>query len=247
MPRSEHPVFALFNRLYRLAPPLYAPLYDMYKRVSDRRERGLFRDIVRPGMTVVDAGANIGSHARLLARLVGPRGRVLAFEPHPDNLAILRGRLSGCPTVSVFPVALDDGDGEVSLYVSEELNVDHRTYDPGGGRAELKVQCKRLDDIVPRGEPVHFVKMDVQGSEFRVLRGMEKTLERNPGMQILMEFWPHGLELAGDDPAEMVRFLAGKGFRLEAVAGPRGEEWHPPEGAGPRDYSNVLAVPFIME
>ena len=70
--------------LYRKAPALYRLLYRPYKVWTDRAELKLMRSIVTPGMTVVDVGANIGILTLELARLVGPKGRVYAFEPDPD-------------------------------------------------------------------------------------------------------------------------------------------------------------------
>src|SRR5436190_10823798 len=68
---------------------------------------GLMTNVLRPGMTFVDAGANIGYFSVLGSQLVGPEGRVFAVEPDPLNLAILRANLErlGCSNVTVLPVA----------------------------------------------------------------------------------------------------------------------------------------------
>ena len=73
------------NKLYERCYFLYFPLYAVYKMLSDRVERKLFRQFVQPGMTVVEVGANIGIYSRYFARLTGESGRVHSFEPSPTN------------------------------------------------------------------------------------------------------------------------------------------------------------------
>ena len=60
---------AIGDKLFRHAYPAYLPLYSAYKAISDRKERALMRALIRPGMTIVDVGANIGIHARFLSQL----------------------------------------------------------------------------------------------------------------------------------------------------------------------------------
>lgn len=69
--RMNRTLLVLGNQLYRHAYPLYKPLYGLYKALLDRGERAILRRVVRPGMTVVDIGANIGVYSRFLAGLVG--------------------------------------------------------------------------------------------------------------------------------------------------------------------------------
>ena len=78
-------LLVLGNQLFHRVYFLYKPLYSLYKTVLDRGERTILRRIVRPGMMVVDIGANIGVYSRFLAGLVGVDGKVIAFEPSPDN------------------------------------------------------------------------------------------------------------------------------------------------------------------
>ena len=63
-------------------------------------------------------------------------------------------------------------------------------------------------------EPVHFIKMDVQGWEWEALQGMQRTLERSPELVIFFEFWPAGLRRAGADPVAVLRWLESLGFTL---------------------------------
>jgi FkbM family methyltransferase len=168
-------------------------------------------------MTVVDVGANIGVYTRFLARLVGPDGHVYAFEPAPANYARLQASTNRLGNVTALPVALGEGNGTVALFLSQDLNVDHRTYDSRDGRVRLDVPLVQLDDYFPAGAKIDFMKIDVQGHEYSVLRGAVRVLKENPSITIMMEFWPFGLVQAGVDPKALVGFVTSMGFDIKRV------------------------------
>jgi FkbM family methyltransferase len=143
-------------------------------------ECDLLRQMVRPGQVVVEAGANIGAHTLVLSQLVGPAGRVYAFEPQRVVFQILCGNLAlnGCLNVVCREMALGDQPGQLRV-----PPVDYQRENNFGGVA------LRRDDA---GEPVpvitldsldlpacHFLKADVEGMELSVLRGAEQTLRRH--------------------------------------------------------------------
>lgn len=175
---------------------------------------------VFPGDVVLDVGAHIGYYTLLLARLVGPSGEVLAFEPDPDNFALLERnvRLNGYSTVRCVNAAAADRTGRTDLYRSTTNPGDHRIYASEEERDSLSVRCLRLDEFLDgRGRGVDFMKMDVQGAELAVLRGMEETLRRSPRMGIVAELWPYGLRTFGAEPASLLAFLEGQGLALYQV------------------------------
>jgi FkbM family methyltransferase len=204
------------NRLHRRWPSLYVPLYSLYKRATDRAEMRAMRGAVRPGMTCADVGANVGFYTRYLSRLAGPTGSVFSFEPSPDNFAILRRRIG--PNVRPFQAAVGATTGETALYLSEDFNVDHRTYPTEKARRQIGVPQVRLDDVLPAA-PIDFVKMDIQGYELQALGGMAAVLGRSPRLQMIVEFWPWGIRQAGDDPGELLRRLEDGGFSLSLLTG----------------------------
>ncbi len=116
-------ILKLGELLYRRAYTTYLPLYSAYKSISDRKERQVLRSVIRPGMTAVDVGANIGIYSRYPARLCGPNGRVVAFEPSPDNLARLKANLGRLPNVTIHASAVGDWSGFMPLYFSPDLDV----------------------------------------------------------------------------------------------------------------------------
>src|SRR5262249_15982394 len=133
-------------------------------------ERFLLRRLLRPGLKVVDVGANIGYYALLTARFIGPEGSISCFEPEPDNVGELernveRNRLGN---VRVLPIAAGEADGEVSLHpgINGKVAVD--------GSGSLTVPMRRLDSVL--SGPVNLIKIDVEGYEGHVLAGAERLL-----------------------------------------------------------------------
>lgn len=101
------------------------------------------------------------------------------------------------------------------LYVSDTLNVDHRTYPTEDEpRRRVSIRATRLDDYFKPGERVDLIKMDIQGFELHALRGAERLLEDNPQIKLLLEFWPYGLKQAGASPEALLSFLEGRGFSI---------------------------------
>lgn len=144
-------------------------------------------ELVKPGQTVYDVGANIGFFTILCSRLVGPQGHVYAFEPIPQNLATLRHNvtLNALGNVTIVEAALSSSTGSAEMFVSpwsafHSLNVEGATKQDNHGpqAGEITVQTVTLDEFV-QGEGVRapdLVKIDVEGAELIVLAGMGATL-----------------------------------------------------------------------
>jgi FkbM family methyltransferase len=210
-------ILKLGNRIYRRAYKAYLPLYSAYKAISDREERRILRSFLRLGMTAVDVGANIGAHTRYLARLCGPDGRVVAFEPSPENLQRLKANVRDLPNVAIKAAAVGDRSGSISLYLSREMNIDHRTYDTGERRDRIEVPVVRLDDVFPSGSQVDLLKVDVQGFEREVIEGARRLLSENPHLKAVVEYWPYGLAQGGRDPAALLALFADLGLAYEVI------------------------------
>jgi FkbM family methyltransferase len=173
-------------------------------------------------MTVVDIGANIGVYSRFFAGLVGVNGKVVAFEPAPDVFRRLRDNVAGLSQVEPIHAAVAGNTGEIVLFESDELNVDHRVYDTGENRRRIRVPCWALDDYIAPDQRVDVIKIDVQGFELCALRGAERILKSNAEIVVLMEFWPHGLRAAGDTPKALVDYLTQEcGLPLYGIKGGR--------------------------
>ena len=177
-------------------------------------ETSLLTAEVRAGMTVVDIGANIGYYSLLFSKLAGESGCVYAFEPAPQNFALLERNLARNQRTNVqaFNQAAGDEPGKSFLYLSSENYGDHQAYESGDAREKIAIKVTRIDDSV-RG-PIDLVKMDIQGFEEHALAGMSATIAANPGLTLFTEFWPAGLERAGSDPADFLRRLRAFNFDI---------------------------------
>lgn len=182
-------------------------------------EDNLLRREVRAGMAAADLGANIGLMTMELASLVGPGGSVHAFEPDPENAALLEKNagMNGFRHVRVRRAAVSNKNGTAKLYLNEDHRGDHRLYDSNDGRKFTEVETVRLDDALKDLDRLDFVKMDIQGFEDRALDGMRGLLARSPGVKILCELCPGLLELAGSDPGRFLEEWHGLGFVLHRV------------------------------
>jgi FkbM family methyltransferase len=239
---KSYPLFRMANVGYKHAFWLYYPLYVLYKNISDRKEMSLLRRLVKPGDRIIDIGANIGVYTRRLAKLTGPRGEVYAFEPHPRNFALLVRFTRRMPAIKTFHAAVGDRDGTIDLYVSDDLNVDHRIYQTAEKRARLQVSCCSLDSCL-QGKTADFIKMDIQGAEYGALRGMQTTLNSSPRLTMITELWPYGLKEAGSSCGEVIGLLRKNGFFLYLVINGTVIEYSEKVlGCTETDYYSLLAA-----
>jgi FkbM family methyltransferase len=139
------------------------------------------RKYVATGDTVYDIGANIGYVSLSLAKRVGLGGRVIAFEPVPRNIALLRTNIANnqLSNIRVFDVAVSDRQGEAIIRILDNFSMASLAWHKNDPSAiELVVKTVAIDDLVRAGvlpEP-SFVKIDVEGAEGSALLGMRRTI-----------------------------------------------------------------------
>lgn len=210
------------NKVYQRAFPIYRPLYSAYKAYADRVQRRLIRTILFRGAVVVDVGANIGIYSRCFSGCVGPTGVVHAFEPSPQNFRRLQSATRKLPNVRLSRAAVGERSGRSQLYLSDNLNVDHRTYRPEGeSRETVRVDIIALDDYFRPGARVDLIKLDVQGYELHALRGANRVLFDNPATKLLLELWPYGLRQAATPWRDLIAALEEKRMFIRQVS-PKG-------------------------
>ena len=143
---------------------------------------------IPPGGVVVDVGANIGLHTLHFARAVGPTGRVLAVEPAEDNLAFLRWNVTAnhLTNVEILGCAAGSSERRRPLHLQAKGTL-HGFYPRKDCVAPtVEVDERPLDRLL--APPVDFVKIDTEGAEVEVLRGMEQTVRRSPSVRLLVEW-----------------------------------------------------------
>ena len=180
----------------------------------------LFLESLSPGMIVVDAGANIGIYTCLASGVVGRYGKVYAFEPEPQNFICLTEtmRLNQLANVQPERLALSDHDGEANLFLSDINMGDHRLGKTDEKRQSVCISTRRLDSYWGQTIPeVAVLKMDVQGAEGLVLKGMKQTILKSPKLKIFMEFWPRVLESCGTNPKDVLDDFLEFGFSIQII------------------------------
>lgn len=147
--------------------------FEMHKQL-------LFAQALKPGDVVLDLGANVGFYTILASRLVGPQGKVFAFEPLHRNLTYLSRhlRLNQCTNVTILEVAVCDHVGTARFRPGETAQ--------GGAiseTGEIQVATTSLDALYQSGAipAPHIIKMDIEGAEADVLVGGSEVLQKaNP-------------------------------------------------------------------
>jgi FkbM family methyltransferase len=206
------------------------PGYSLYVRTPDRLiaallckysfdsslEVEIYRSRVKPGMTVVEIGANVGFYTLLFSGLAGKKGRVLAFEPDPGNFRLLERSAAEnkAGNISCRQAAVSDKSGKVKLFISEENRGDHRIYDCGEGRGCVEVEAVSIDGALGPEARADFIKMDIQGAEYLALLGMAGTIKNSPELSMLCEFSPDLLRKCGASPEALLQKLLDYGFSL---------------------------------
>jgi FkbM family methyltransferase len=136
---------------------------------------------VHYGDTVYDVGANLGYVALSLAKQVGPSGKVAAFEPVPQNLRLLRENIeeNQLTNIEVFDVAVSDEEGEALIRIPESLSMASLIWHTENSTCiQHATRTIAIDDLVQTGRLAFptFVKIDVEGAEALVVRGMRRTI-----------------------------------------------------------------------
>jgi FkbM family methyltransferase len=165
-------------------------------------------------MNILDVGGNIGFYTILFSRLAGDNGTVHVFEPDSMNYCHLKKNTTQLKNVILNNCAVGERSGAIGLYHSQDLNVDHQTYDSGEGRPFIKVPCVSIDDYFTNNETVDFIKIDIQGFDYFAVKGMQETIKRSNKVKIFGEFWPYGLHKAGVIPSEYLKVLKDLGFDI---------------------------------
>lgn len=190
---------------------------------------------VKKGDTVVDVGANIGYYTLLAGHLVGDEGRVYAFEPDPANFVMLERnvRLNGLTNVVLEQKAVSNEAGSIQLFLREEHFGDHRIYQPKGeSRRSIDIEAVSLDDYFRgREAEIDFLKIDTQGAEAAIAKGMKQLVRANDKLVVVIEYSPRHLRDFGSEPAELITALTNAGFAffdLGMGGPPRGLEGRSP-------------------
>src|SRR3989344_4015284 len=171
---------------------------------------------IKKGDVVLDIGAHIGYYTLLFARLVGEKGKVYAFEPDPENFALLKKNVevNGYRNVVLEQKAVSDNPGTVKLHLGGR-SAHHSIYkNMYSCNRSVDVKSVRLDDYI---DTVNFIKIDVEGAEYSAFKGMQSILRKNKKLRMITEMVPLFLKNIGVTPSEFVQLLTDTGLSLYLI------------------------------
>lgn len=174
---------------------------------------------VKPGMICIDVGANYGYFSLFLAELVGEKGHVFAYEPQAEVHRKLAAsvELNGfAGRVSASACAISDTLTTANLWIDpERLGAASLTQFGPNATLQSGAVVGPLDALFGEQDikPVDFVKIDVQGEEMRVLRGMQNMIQASPHIAIAMEFTPG----QSRTPKEDLETIVGYGLKIQTI------------------------------
>ena len=190
-----------------------------HRRYEEHFDTALLAHI-QPGDVVWDIGANLGLYTEKFLEKVGSGGAVVAFEPVSDCFAVLRSKFTGKPNVTLEPLALSSSNGVGTMKLaSDPLGATHQLVDSAHSAVEASAQVTIVtaDSYVARSRAIpNIVKIDVEGFEYEVFKGM-KTLLAEPTLRgVFCEMHFALLESRGQmfAPVEIERLLTRAGFEV---------------------------------
>jgi len=178
-------------------------------------------DLLKPGQTFIDVGGNKGDFSLLAAKITGDKGRVLTFEPEPENCHWFEKsiKLNNYDSIQLFNLALSDSNGTAQLYLGEKSGW-HSLISAQGNtnNSTIEVEKRSLDSVLDKNNihQVDMMKIDVEGAEMEVLTGAEQVLNDNPDLILLLDLHPH----MGVNVVSVCDYLLDKGFSIYSMKSP---------------------------
>lgn len=178
----------------------------------------LYEQFITPEQVVVDAGANIGLHALVFSRLVGPKGRVYAFEPDSGNFARLEEHLSQNRIHNTTAVGCALGESQTDAVLIRNPSDSSRSYLSSAASADdrsIEVSVISLDHFTARIglERIDFLKVDVEGHEFPLLKGACDLMRRGVIKTMQLEFEPGNVRSSSATNSDILHLLSESGYQ----------------------------------
>lgn len=187
--------------------------FSSYKILWEKNTTELVKKTLKEGQIAVDIGASIGYFTNLFARQVGNTGKVFSFEPTPNQFPYLKENIKANgydEIVKPFEMAAWDKKEKVKMPPIDK---------------KFLCQGITIDEVLEKNgviDKIDFIKIDVDGSEPQVLKGLTKTFEKNPNLKMVFEYYPKYIEETGGS-AEEVKKVIDKYFDYYIIEGDYGK------------------------
>ena len=218
-----------FLSKYSIFIRIHIILYYMYKYYYEDHLANLFKKY--PNLLgendVIDIGACIGYTSLLMNKYTHKESFVHAFEPDLENLNILRQVVNRKKNnkINIYPYAVGNKDEEILFFYNEKIFSDHRVI-TNKFKTNIKnnsniksIKMLSIDQWIVNNtiNKISFIKIDVQGYELEVLKGMDNTISMNPNCKILFEYCPSVMIEMGYNPKDLLSYFLKKEYFLYEV------------------------------
>jgi|AntAceMinimDraft_3_1070362.scaffolds.fasta_scaffold17002_2 FkbM family methyltransferase len=198
--------------------------FNIFTNRFEKIEIEIFQKIIKPGMVVVDAGANIGLYSLIASKLIGIKGKVFSFEPSKETFQRLLDNIELNKLSNITPLNkglgdklneklilrqdIGNGDAERYLFSGNEAP-DIKLENINAVNIEEEIILDTLDNSLSKMnvKKVDFLKMDTEGFEYYILKGAKQVLRNSPDIIILMECTELGTARAKTTQKEVFKIL----------------------------------------
>jgi FkbM family methyltransferase len=184
----------------------------------DTHIESTIRQCLRPGMGVMDVGANIGVYSLLAASVVGPTGYVLAVEPNPNNVKLLEAsRMENSFDHLFICQAAATAKMEILALHSFGSNGTATVTDKDSIMSTLTVSGLPIDKVVKDNQEINLIKIDIEGGEYKALLGLSSTISKYRPT-IISEFSPGQINMVSEvSPETYLEFFQKFGYKLGVI------------------------------
>lgn len=188
----------------------------LYKGIREPRCTEFIKKFIKQGEICIDIGANIGYYALLEAKLVGTKGKVYAIEPVQSNFELLEKniKINDYDNIETYRLAIGPKNKIGFINLSDSSNLHSFLKEGESNSRTEKIKIITLDDFLKDKPYPQFVRMDVEGYENEIIKGMKKILEAKKPFKMFIELHSFMIEDGGE---ELLKALEKAGFIIKAL------------------------------
>jgi len=172
---------------------------------------------LKEGSVALDVGAHIGYFTLIMARLVGKKGKVFAFEPSPINFELLKKNveLNKYKNIRIIPKGISNKSDWIPFYLNSKNHGNCSFFKTDKHDKEIQIKTITLDHYFFGIDfNIDFAKIDAEGSEPLVIEGMKSILRKPYPIKLIIEFFPRLLKNGGFEPVDFLEMLKNFGLKL---------------------------------
>ena len=180
----------------------------------------ILKKIIHSGDTIMDVGAGIGILTLFFRKLVGDAGMIYSFEPNSTAFSILNKNIeeNALTNIQIENKAVSDINNKVSFVQKNAITASRisRNDEDGIPVDSISIDKYSIDNKIKK---INFIKIDTEGYDLMVLKGMTEIIKSNPELKMMVEYHTELLQEAGIDPKDLIKFLQQQNFKIYDMGG----------------------------